>query len=99
VPLTEPVSFKAALQKENRVQVPKLIRWQFKMETQQVLKVAVKVAGSFGDREMFHARMRRDGRITLPKLTLKIMLQDQEKEQSLVGCILEVHLEPAEYPT
>ncbi len=69
------------------------------MDTQQVLKVSVKVASSFGERERFYAQVRRDGRMALPRLTLKIMLQDQEKEQSLVGCILEVHLEPTENPT
>jgi hypothetical protein len=41
MPPTQKVSFKTVLQKGNRVQVPKLVRWQFKMDTQQVLKVTV----------------------------------------------------------
>jgi len=35
VPLTQKVSFKTMLQKSNRVQVPKVVRWQFKMEQEQ----------------------------------------------------------------
>ena len=40
-PLTEAVEFKTVLQKGNRVQPPKLIRWKFKLETDQILKVTV----------------------------------------------------------
>jgi len=32
LPLTEKVKFKTLLQHGNRIQVPKLVRWQFKME-------------------------------------------------------------------
>jgi hypothetical protein len=32
MPLTEKVSFTAMLQSFNKVQIPKLIRWRFKME-------------------------------------------------------------------
>jgi hypothetical protein len=35
LPLTERVEFKAVLQKGNRVQIPKLVRWRFKLETDQ----------------------------------------------------------------
>jgi hypothetical protein len=41
VPLTEAVSFKVRLQRGNRVQVPRPIRWRFKLETSQVLRVNV----------------------------------------------------------
>jgi hypothetical protein len=95
MPLTEEVSFKAVLQKGNRVQIPKLIRWQFKMESQQVLKVTVKAGDSFGSEETFYAKISRDGRITIPKLTLEL-LRDEDDEESLVGSVFEVQLEPAE---
>jgi hypothetical protein len=36
MPLTENVSFKTVLQRGNRVQVPKLVRWRFKMDSEQV---------------------------------------------------------------
>lgn len=96
MPLTEPVSFKAVLQKGNRVQVPKLIRWQFKMDSEQVLKITVRADVAFSDEESFYAKMNRDGRITLPKLTLDLLQDEGDEEQRLVGYILKVSLEPAE---
>jgi hypothetical protein len=36
----------------------------------------------------------RDGRLTIPKLTLKLLQEDEEK--SLEGCVLEVTVEPAD---
>ena len=41
MPLTIKVSFETVLEKGNRLQIPKLIRWQFKMEQNQVLRVGV----------------------------------------------------------
>ena len=93
MPLTESVSFKATMQKGNRIQVPRLIRWQFKLESTQVLNVSVKVVGSFGVREEFYARMSKDGRITIPKLFVDLL---KEEEESLVDYALEVILSPAE---
>ena len=97
MPLTEPVSFKAVLQRGNRVQVPKLIRWQFKMEPTQVLKVTVKITGAYGD-ETFYARMSKDGRITLPKLTLGLLRDEFDDGENLADYTLEVELEPAGSP-
>jgi hypothetical protein len=53
MPLTGGVEFRAVLQKGNRVQVPKLVRWEFKMEPGQVLKIEVARAGSYGGGEHF----------------------------------------------
>jgi hypothetical protein len=64
------------------------------MEPQQVLKVDVKPAGSFGHKEIFYATMNASGRITIPKLTLGQLQEDDE--ESLVGSVLEVDVEPAE---
>ena len=47
-PLATRVSFEAVLEKGNRLQVPKLIRWQFKMEQTQVLGVGVSLKRIFG---------------------------------------------------
>ena len=41
MPLTKKVTFQSTLEGCNKVQVPKIIRWQFKMEHEQVLKVGV----------------------------------------------------------
>lgn len=62
------------------------------MESLQVLKVSVEPVGSFGNEETFYARMSRDGRITIPKLTLKLLQEDAE--ESLVGSALKVEIEP-----
>jgi hypothetical protein len=93
MPLTQKVSFKTVLQKGNRVQVPKVVRWQFKMDSEQVLKVGVHAVNVWSGWETFYARMGRDGRITLPKLTRELL---RGREQSLTGCVMEVVLEPGE---
>jgi len=95
LPLAQEISFKTVLQKGNRVQVPKLVRWQFKLDTEQVLKVTVNAVNVWGSGQTFYARMDMSGRITIRKLTLK-MLQDRTGErQSLTGAVMEVRLEPA----
>ena len=93
MPLTRKVSFKTVLQKGNRVQVPKALRWQFKMDTEQVLKVSVHAVNVWSGWEIFYAKMGRDGRITIPKLQRELL---RDKEKSLAGYVMEVILEPAE---
>ena len=92
LPLTQRVNFKTALKKANRLQVPKLIRWQFKMETTEVLKVTINVVGLFFKTESFLTKMRKDGCITVPNLVLALLKRD---EPSLEGYAMEVTLEPA----
>ena len=70
MPLTCKVAFNRAPQKGNRVQIPKLIRWRFKMEPQQVLSVSVSVPGSWKLSSSFYARMEKDGRLLIPKSAL-----------------------------
>jgi hypothetical protein len=60
VPLTASVSFKAVLQKGKRVQVPKLVRWKYKLEREQVLMVSVTTQRLYGW-ENFYARMDKSG--------------------------------------
>ena len=92
VPLTRTVTFQAVLEKCNKVQIPKLIRWQFKLETDQVLKVTVKLLNSWVSSQIYYAKMTKYGRIRVPKLVLSIL---QEEKTSVAGCILEVTLAPA----
>jgi len=92
LPLTESVSFKAVLQKGKRVQIPRLIRWEYKMEPDQVLQVTVTTEN--WNEEKFIARMSGDGRITIPKLTLDLLKGDAE---SLWGDVLEVTLQPLRF--
>jgi DNA-binding transcriptional regulator/RsmH inhibitor MraZ len=92
VPLTQKVSFKTMLQKGNRVQVPKVVRWQFKMDTEQVLKVSVTAINVWSGWQSFYAQMDKSGRVTIPKLTRELL---RDKEKSLTSCIMEVMVEPA----
>ena len=85
--------FKAVLQRGNRVQVPRLLRWQYRMESDQVLSVEVRYVEGFGS-ERFLGRMMRDGRLTIPKLTVRLLVEGEEGR--LVGAVLEVTLDPAE---
>ena len=90
--LTEKVSFKTVLQRGNRIQVPRLVRWRFKMDSEQVLKVGVAAVDLWTGWQSFYARMGRDGRITVPKLTRELL---QGEKRKLAGYILDVTLEPA----
>jgi hypothetical protein len=93
LPLTESVSFKAVLLRGNRVQIPRLLRWQYRMEADQVLKVNIRIEGSFGG-EKFLVRMAKDGRLTIQKLTLKLLQAGEE--ESLEGSVLVVTVEPVD---
>jgi bifunctional DNA-binding transcriptional regulator/antitoxin component of YhaV-PrlF toxin-antitoxin module len=94
VPLTETVNFKTVLQRGNRIQLPKLVRWRYKLESDQVLKVTVTAVNSFAGWETFCAMMDKSGRITIPKLTLKLLQEGTHEKQSLTGAVMEVRLEP-----
>lgn len=83
--------FKAMLRKKNLIQVPKLIRWQYKIEPSEVLKVTVSVVGRMGVRESYLAKMRKEGRILVPQLTLALLRQNVD---NLENHALEVTLEP-----
>jgi hypothetical protein len=65
------------------------------LEPTQVLKVTVDAVGFFGSIESFYATMRKDGRITIPKLTFILLQSKTYDKQSLTGKILEVRLAPA----
>jgi hypothetical protein len=93
LPLTESVSFKAVLQRGSRVQISRLSRLQYMMEACQVLRVDVRIGGSFVG-EGFLAGMTRDGCLMIAKLALKLLLEGEE--ESLEGCVLEVTVEPAD---
>jgi DNA-binding transcriptional regulator/RsmH inhibitor MraZ len=95
MPLTQKVSFKTMLQRGNRVQVPKVVRWQFKMESEQVLKVTVNALNVWSGWETFYARMDKSGRIAIPELMLKLLQDRTREKQSLTGAVMEVRLEPA----
>ncbi|MGD0203924.1 MAG: hypothetical protein ABSC20_08500 [Candidatus Bathyarchaeia archaeon] len=76
----------------DRVQIPKLIRWEFKLEIGQVLRVGFSVPNMFRDWQFFYAKMEKDGRVLIPREILSIW---QDEKTSLTGYIVEVTLEPA----
>jgi len=89
------VEFKTALQRGNRIQIPRLLRWEFKMENSQVLQLTVHIEGQWSSEERFYGQMGKDGRITIPKLTCSL-LKALYGEQDITGAILEVELVPSE---
>jgi bifunctional DNA-binding transcriptional regulator/antitoxin component of YhaV-PrlF toxin-antitoxin module len=93
VVLTERVCFKTVFQKGNRVQVPKLVRWRFKLDSKQMLEVTLKVVGSFKGHQSFYCRMGKDGRINVPAIQRELL--KHENEDSLDHHIIDVTLEPA----
>lgn len=95
MPLTERVEFKTALQRGDRIQIPKLIRWKYKLESNQTLKVAVWATGTLGSWETYYTRMDKSGRITVPKLIQNELLRTAPSLQSLIGHAINVRLEPA----
>ena len=95
MPLTERMEFNAMLQKGNRVQLPKLVRWRFKLETSQILKVTVTAVNVFGSWETFYGKMDKSGRMTIPKLALRQLQSRRRDLQSLTGAIMQVRVEHA----
>jgi hypothetical protein len=83
--------FRGMLQKGERVQIPKIIRWQFKLEPDQVLRVGFSVSDMFRGWQFFYAKMEKSGNIFIPKTTLSPW---SEVENGLTGSIVEVTLDP-----
>ncbi len=92
MPLTEKVNFTAKLQTSNLVQIPKLIRWRFKMDSEQALKIGVNFMGMHKGWQFFYSKMRKDGRLTIPEM---VMCFFEDKTTSLAGHLLDVIIEPA----
>jgi len=91
MPLTQKVSFKTVLQRGNRVQVSKLIRWQFKMGTKQVLKVAVNGCQRVERRIKLLRKKGQRRTHNLPKLNANCC---RGRKQNLTRYVMEVTLEP-----
>jgi hypothetical protein len=84
------ISFKTVLQRGNRVQVPKFVRLQFKIEANQVLKVGIQGIEFGRGWQYFYARIGKDGRISIPKLTQALLLAEKPR---LAGAVFSVTLE------
>src|SRR3990170_7236056 len=89
MPVNETVEFLARLQKLNRIQIPVEVRWRYKLEPGELLKVLVQPVGGFSvSGEEFIARLLRDGRITIPWEVVWKIKQDK------LGYMLRVWLKP-----
>jgi len=62
------------------------------MESDQALKVGINFLGIHKGWQFIYAKMRKDGRISVPKLVLSLF---EDEKTSLAGYALEVMLEPA----
>ena len=77
------------------MQVPKLVRWKYKLESDQVLKVAVRANRMFVLWETYYACMDKSGRMTVPKMIQKELLKSVMHSRSLIGKVVYVQLAPA----
>jgi hypothetical protein len=93
MPITERIDFKTKLQKGNRIQVPQLIRWEFKVETNQLLYVGVNDLETQSGWQFFHTKMLKDGRIVIPTLIIQLL---QTNESPITGHILEATIKPGQ---
>ena len=91
MPLTRKITFQGELTKNNTFQIPKLIRWHFKLETNQVLRVGINVSNIGTGWQFFITKMRKDGRVYIPKLVLSILQGDKP---SIIGYVVELTIEP-----
>ncbi len=98
MPLTEQETFKTKLQSQRRIVIPSLLRWRYKMESGELLRIRLKLfeQGSYGE-ESFLAKTGADMRLTVPKLTMEIL--EKKHEKHLTGAIFEVTLWPAPQET
>ena len=94
MPLTRQVSFKAVIGKGNRIQIPTLIRWEFKLEPTQLLTITVRQFDR-GIQETFYTKMNKDGRITIPKIIAELIKIQLTKEETLNQYAFEITLRPA----
>jgi len=84
MPVLEIERFMGRLQRGNRVQVPRLIRWRHKLEPGEVLYVEVYDREQYR-RQKFYVRLSRDGRFTIPKVVA-------EASGAEAGSLLEITL-------
>jgi bifunctional DNA-binding transcriptional regulator/antitoxin component of YhaV-PrlF toxin-antitoxin module len=89
--LNRKIDFKTIL-KNGRILVPILYRWQYKIESSQVLKVTINLAGDWRNKESFLTKIRKDGNITIPKAVQSGL---KRKDLNLAGSNMDVTIEPA----
>ena len=91
MPLNKQINFKARLQNWSRIQGPKKDQLCYGLDPAQLLKVSINPQLVWSIPQTFHAKMRKDGRISIPKVILELLSSKPLPE----NCILEVTLDPA----
>jgi hypothetical protein len=91
MPLTEKVAFKARLQSGNRVQIPKYVRWAYKLEPKQILKTTLQAIYGWTSAQTYLTRPTKDGRIVVPNLIAQLVVPNQTNKGTFV---VQVWLEP-----
>jgi hypothetical protein len=69
------------------VQIPKYVRWSYKLETTQILKATIQVVNLWVASESFLTRPSKDGRISIPHLIIN-------PNKNLEGQIIRLTLQP-----
>lgn len=87
MPVSETTWLHAKLLSENRIQIPVLVRWKFKLEPGEILKVKVSPIKSHAS-ETFFARLQKGGRITVPT-RVAIFLELKPGDAMEVGLLAE----------
>ena len=90
MPLTHQVTFKVQLQKQNRFQIPKMVRWEYKLEPSQPMRITIRDCGS-GFHDNFLGKMLPGGRVTVPRIVIVELLQ---RMPDLKADFMEITLEP-----
>jgi bifunctional DNA-binding transcriptional regulator/antitoxin component of YhaV-PrlF toxin-antitoxin module len=73
------------------VQVPKYVRWHYRLESTQILEVTVSILGVWRPPQSFLSRISKDGRIVIPKLAIALF---KDGKFNLDNPVAEVRLDP-----
>jgi len=67
-----PETFHTRVQKQMRIQIPRLLRWKYRLDPGNVMRVQVTNKDSH-DSQQFLAKMQQGGRITVPKTLAELL--------------------------
>lgn len=67
-----PETFHTRVQKQMRIQIPRLLRWKYRLDPGNVMRVQVTNKDSH-DSQQFLAKMQQGGRITVPKTIAELL--------------------------
>ncbi len=87
--LNKKVSYRTSL-KSGKILVPELYRWQYKIESSQVLNASINLTVDWSNKESFLTKIRKDGYITIPKATQYRL----KPNLNLKDCSIDVTVEP-----